>query len=86
MRETPIIAPGRRCLSVTADKRRGHADCDVETREDRVMKQASRWGLLAAELRETDSDIVVSLRHTGDVDAKLAAEAVDASDFVLGVQ
>ena len=42
-----------------------HGGSEVETREDLVMQRSSRWGLLAAELRETDTDIVVSLEAPG---------------------
>jgi HSP20 family protein len=42
-----------------------HRGGDVDTREDRVMQRASRWGLVAAELWETDTDIIVSLEAPG---------------------
>jgi len=42
-----------------------HRGGDVETREDLVMQRAARWGLVAAEMRETDTDIVVNLEAPG---------------------
>jgi len=57
---------------------------EVETREDRVMQRAPRWGLLAAELRETDSDIVVSLEAPGMEGEDFDISVVDDHLLVRG--
>jgi len=36
-----------------------------ESHEDRIIQRASRWGLVAAELRETDDTLEVSLEVPG---------------------
>jgi HSP20 family protein len=38
---------------------------DVETVEDRVIRHASRWGLIAAEMQETDDEVIVRLEAPG---------------------
>ena len=38
---------------------------EVESAEEHIMRQAPRWGMLMAEMRETDNDIIVRLEVPG---------------------
>ncbi len=53
--------------------RRGKGD--LETVEDQLLEQSSRWGLLTAEVFDDDDQVVV----------KLEAPGMDASDFDIQV-
>jgi len=49
---------------------------EVETAEDRIVSRGSRWGLLAAEVADTDESI----------DVKLEVPGLDAGDFEIEVR
>ena len=49
---------------------------EVETAEDRVALRSARWGVMAAEVEETENQVVV----------RLEAPGMDAEDFHLHVE
>jgi HSP20 family protein len=52
-----------------------HRGGDLQTREDQLTEQAPRWGLLTAEVRETEDEVLV----------KLEAPGMEPEDFELQV-
>lgn len=57
---------------------------ELETREERVLRQASRWGLLAADVRETDSDVLVRLEIPGMEADQFDIQVHDTMLYVRG--
>jgi HSP20 family protein len=57
---------------------------DLETAEDRIVHRASRWGLLAAEVTETDDAVQVTLEVPGLEPNDFEIEAQDDVLVVRG--
>ena len=57
---------------------------EVESAEDHFMQQAPRWGMLMAEMRETDSDVIVRLEVPGMENDDFDIAVVDDQLMVRG--
>ncbi|MDX5152224.1 MAG: Hsp20/alpha crystallin family protein [Acidiferrobacterales bacterium] len=64
-----------RTLQAVTHFKLDRSSADVETRQEQIMSQASRWGLIAAEVRETADAVQVSLEVPG----------MDKDDFDISV-
>ena len=56
----------------------------IETRDEQVLRRASRWGLLAAELRETPTDLRVRLEAPGMEADQFDIRVADGVLYVRG--
>lgn len=56
----------------------------LETREERLLRESSRWGVLAADVRETDNDIHIRLEIPGMEADQFDIQVSDSILYVRG--
>ena len=57
---------------------------EIETRDEQILRRASRWGLLAADLRETPTDIRIRLEAPGMEADQFDIQVADGVLYVRG--
>lgn len=62
----------------------GSSEGPVESVQEGVMRNASRWGVLASEVRETDDDVIVGLEIPGMESDDFQIDVVDDYLVVRG--
>ncbi len=61
-----------------------HSSSEVETAEDRIARDGSRWGVVAAELALGDNDVVITMEVPGMESGDFDIEIVDDVLVVRG--
>jgi HSP20 family protein len=61
-----------------------HSSSEVETAEDRIAREGSRWGVVAAEVALGDNDVVITMEVPGMESGDFDIEIVDDVLVVRG--